>query len=87
MSQNIWVWAWFFSYCSKISMTSNPKKAKVEPDLLTDIDMLLLVEKGIRGGICCAIYQYMKANNKYMKDINKELSYLKYWDVPEGSYK
>ena len=68
-------------------MTSNPKKAKVEPDLLTDIDMLLLVEKGIRSGICCAIYQYMKANNKYMKDINKELSYLKYWDVPEGSYK
>ena len=80
-------------------MTSNPKKAKVEPDLLTDIDMLLLVEKGIRGGICCAIYQYMKANNKYMKDKNKELSYLKYWDVsnfygrimlkkvPEGSYK
>ena len=61
--------------------------------------MLLLVAKGIRGGICCAIYQYMKANNKYMKDKNKELSYLKYWDVsnfygrimlkkvPEGSYK
>ena len=45
--------------------------------------MLLMVEKGIRGGICHSIYQYAKANNKYMKDYdkNKESSYLKYWDV------
>ena len=45
--------------------------------------MRLMVEKGIRGGICRAIHQYAKANNKYMKgyDKNKELSYLKYWDV------
>ena len=33
--------------------------------------MLLLVEKGIRGGICHAIYLYVKANNKYMKLIIK----------------
>ena len=39
--------------------------------------MLLMVEKGIRGGICHSIYQYTKANNKYMKDYNKnkELPY------------
>ena len=45
--------------------------------------MLLMVEKGIRGGICHSIYQYAKANNKYMKeyDKNKESSYLQYWDV------
>ena len=45
--------------------------------------MLLIVEKGIRGGICYAIHLYAKANNKYMKDydINKESSYLKYLDV------
>ena len=30
--------------------------------------MLLLVEKGIRGGICHAIHQYPKVNTKYMKD-------------------
>ena len=29
--------------------------------------MLLMFEKGIRGGICEATYQYAKANNKYMK--------------------
>ena len=59
------------------------KKTKVKLDLLTDIDILLMVEKGIRGGICHSIYQYAKANNKYMKDYdkNKESSYLKYWDV------
>ena len=45
--------------------------------------MLLMVQKGIRGGICNTIYQYAKANNKYMKDYdkNKEPSYLRYWDV------
>ena len=30
--------------------------------------MLLMVEKGIRGGICHATHRYTKANNKYMKD-------------------
>ena len=59
------------------------KKTEVKLELLTDIDMLLMVEKGIRGGICHAIHRYAKANNKYMKDYdkNKESSYLKYWDV------
>ena len=43
-------------------------KTKVKLDPLTDIDMLLMVEKGIRGGICNAIHRYAKANNKYMED-------------------
>ena len=33
--------------------------------------MLLMVEKGIRGGICYSTYQYPKANSKYMKDYDK----------------
>ena len=59
------------------------KNTGVKLELLTDIDMLLMVEKGIRGGICNTIHRYTKANNKYMKhyDKNKESSYLKYWDV------
>ena len=42
-----------------------------------------MVEKGIRGGVCHSIYRYAKANNKYMKDYdkNKKLSYLQYWNV------
>ena len=45
--------------------------------------MLLMVEKVITGGICHSIYRYEKANNKYMKDYdkNKESSYIQYWDV------
>ena len=45
--------------------------------------MLLMVEKGIRGGICHSINRHAKSNNKYIKDCgeNKESSYLKYWDV------
>ena len=44
------------------------KKTKVRLDLLTDTDMLLMVEKGIRGGVCHSVYRYEKANKKYMKD-------------------
>ena len=45
--------------------------------------MLLMVENVIRGGICYCIYRYTKANNKYMKnyDKNKESSYIQYWDA------
>ena len=41
------------------------KKTKVKLDILTDIDMLLMVEKHLRRGICHSIYQYAKAKNKY----------------------
>ena len=44
--------------------------------------MLLMVEEGIRGGICHAIHRYAKANNKYMKDYdeNKESAYYQHLD-------
>ena len=59
------------------------KKTKVKLDRLNDIKMLLKLGKGIRGGIFHAIHRYAKANNKRMKDYdkNKDSSYLKYWDV------
>ena len=45
--------------------------------------MFFMVQKAIRGGIYYSIYGYAKANNKYMKDFekNKKSSYLKYLDV------
>ena len=59
------------------------KKTNIKLDLLTDYDMLLMVEEGIRGRICHSIYRYAKANNKYIKnyDKNKESSYLQYLDT------
>ena len=58
------------------------KKTEVKLEFLTDVDMLLMVEKGIRGGIFHAIYRYAKANNKYMKNYNKdkEEPFLQYLD-------
>ena len=47
------------------------KKTEVKLGLSTDIDMLLMIEKGICGGICHSIFLYAKANNKYMRDYDK----------------
>ena len=59
------------------------KKTEIKLELLTDIDVLSMVEKGTRGGIFHAIHQYAKAANKYMKDYdkNKESPYFKYCNV------
>ena len=59
------------------------KKTNVELELLTDYDMLLMVEEGIRGGICHSIHRCAKANNKYMKSYNnnEESSHIQYLDA------
>ena len=59
------------------------KKTNIELELLTDYDMLLMVEEGIIGGICHSIHRYAKANNKYMKNYNnnEESSYIQYLDA------
>ena len=58
------------------------KKTNIKLELLTDYDILLMVEEGIGGGICHSIHRYAKANNKYMKNYNKneESSYIQYLD-------
>ena len=48
------------------------KKTKVKSELLTDIDMILMVEKGIRGGLCHSINIYEKVNNEHMRDYDKK---------------
>ena len=59
------------------------KKTEVKLELLTDVDILLMIEKRIRVGICHAIHRNAKANNKYMKnyDENEESSFLEYLDA------
>ena len=58
-------------------------KTNIKLELLTGYDMLLMVEEGIRGGICHSIHRHAKANNKYMENYNKneESSYIQYLDA------
>ena len=66
-----------------ISWPASLKRIKVKLDLLTNISVLLILEKGIRGGICHYIYRNGKANSKHVEDYDKskESSYLQGWDV------
>ena len=60
------------------------KQSKIELELLTDEDMLYMMEKGIRGGISVISHRHAKANNKYMNedyDKTKESSYIIYLDA------
>ena len=45
--------------------------------------MLLMIEAGIRGGMCQSIHRYAEANNKYIKKYNENIpsSYLMYLDA------
>ena len=59
------------------------KMTDVKLELLSDVDKLLMIEKGIRGGVSMVSNRYGKANNKYMKDFNKKepSKYLTYLDA------
>ena len=48
------------------------EKTGVKLELMSDIDMLLMIEKGIRGGICQSVFGNAKANNKYMMDYDEK---------------
>ena len=66
-----------------LSWHSCLKKTGVKLELLTDANMPMLFEQGIRGGICTAIHYYAEADNKYMKnyDSTKKSTYLMYVDA------
>ena len=59
------------------------KMTDIKLELMTDIDMFQFIEKGLRGGISYITNRYSKANNKYMKDYNKDKpsKYIMYLDA------
>ena len=68
VSWNIRTWSCKFLSALGLAWPAALKKTKVKLDLLTDVNVLLMVEKSARVEKCCPIYRYAKAIKKCMKD-------------------
>ena len=74
--------AWYYT-SPGLSWDALLKKTEVKLDLLSDINKILFVESGIRGGVSMTSNRYGKANNKYMENYNpiKESKFITYLDA------
>ena len=73
----------YFVSAPGLALEAMSKITKVKLELLTDIDMVLMVENSIRGGLTQVVRKYGVANNKYLPDYdkNKKSTYLQYLDA------
>lgn len=62
------------------------KHTKIKINLLTDKDMVLMVEQGLRSGISIISNKYAKANNPHLEeyDVTKPKSYITYLDAKKN---
>ena len=71
----------YFVSARALAWEANLKRTEVELELLADYDMLLIVENGVRVGICPASHRYAKANNEFMNHNEDIESYVAYLDA------
>ena len=66
-----------------LSFDTMLKMTNINLELISDIDMYQIIEKGLRGGVSYIANRYAKANNPYMKDYvnTKETNYIMYLDA------
>ena len=62
-----------FLYAPRLTWQRTFKKTKVKKYLSTDTALPLVIEKGIRGGMCHSVYRYAKVNNKYIEVENHHI--------------
>ena len=74
--------AWYYT-APGLAWDAALKITKVNLELLVDIDMLLMIEKGVRGGVSMISTRYGKANNPYMNEYDPKLQtkYISYLDA------
>ena len=75
--------AWYFS-APGIAWDATLKIANVQLELLSDPDMLLMIERGIRGGFATISHRHAKANKEYMGtefDSAEETKFISYLDA------
>ena len=74
--------AWYYTLPG-LSLDACLKITRVKLELLTDPDMLLMMEQGIPGGVSMVSKRYSQANNKYMENYNPDLpnKYIIYLDA------
>ena len=73
----------YFASAPGLASQACLKKTGVKLELLTDYNMLLMVQNRIRGGICQVVHKYTKAKNTYMRNYDKNIksSYLAFLDA------
>ena len=74
--------AWYYT-SPGLSWDALLKKTEIKLDLLSDINMILFIESGIRGRVSMISNRYGKANNKYMENYNpdEESKFITYLDA------